>query len=34
MRHIKQASTFIGLAYEGKDIVFLIEYSSSRDFGP
>jgi hypothetical protein len=27
---------FVGLAYEGKDIVFrfVIEYSSSRDFGP
>jgi hypothetical protein len=28
--------TFIGLAYERKDIVFrfIIEYSSLRDFGP
>ncbi len=27
---------FIGLAYQGKDIVFrfIIEYSSERDFGP
>jgi hypothetical protein len=27
---------FIGLAYQGKDIVFgfVIEYSSLRDFGP
>jgi hypothetical protein len=27
---------FIGLAYQGKDIVFrfIIEYSSLRDFGP
>jgi hypothetical protein len=27
---------FISLAYQGKDIVFrfIIEYSSSRDFGP
>jgi hypothetical protein len=36
MGHIKQASTFIGLAYQGKDIVFkfIIEYSSLKDFGP
>jgi hypothetical protein len=29
-------SDFVGLAYQGKDIVFrfLIEYSSLRDFGP
>jgi len=28
--------TFIGLAYQGKDIVFrfIIDYSSLRDFGP
>ncbi len=29
--------TFVGLAYQGKDIVvfrFIIEYSSLRDFGP
>jgi len=28
--------SFIGLAYQGKDIVFrfIIEYSSLRDFGP
>ncbi len=28
--------TFVGLALEGKDIVFryIIEYSSLRDFGP
>jgi len=27
---------FVGVAYEGKDIVlrFLIEYSGLRDFGP
>jgi hypothetical protein len=26
---------FVGLAYQGKDIVFrFIEYSSLRDFGP
>jgi hypothetical protein len=27
---------FVGLAYQGKDIVFrfIMEYSSSRDFGP
>jgi hypothetical protein len=27
---------FVGLAYQGKDIVFrfIIEYSSLRDFGP
>jgi hypothetical protein len=27
---------FIGLAYQGKDIVFrfIVEYSSLRDFGP
>jgi hypothetical protein len=29
-------SHFIGLAYQGKDIVFrfIIEYSSLRNFGP
>jgi hypothetical protein len=29
-------SRFIGLAYQGKDIVFrfIIEYSGLRDFGP
>jgi len=29
-------STFVGLAYQGKDIVlrFIIEYSSLREFGP
>jgi hypothetical protein len=29
-------SNFVGLAYQGKDIVlrFIIEFSSSRDFGP
>jgi hypothetical protein len=28
--------TFIGFAYQGKDIVsgFILEYSSLRDFGP
>jgi hypothetical protein len=28
--------TFLGLAYQGKDIVFtfIIEYSSLKDFGP
>ncbi len=27
---------FVGLAYQGKDVVFrcIIEYSSLRDFGP
>jgi hypothetical protein len=27
---------FVGLAYQGKDVVFrfIIEYSSSKDFGP
>jgi hypothetical protein len=38
-RHYTKGSTtisFIGLAYQGKDIVFrfIIEYSSFRDFGP
>jgi len=30
------ASTFVGLAYKGEDIVFrfIIEYSSLTDFGP
>jgi hypothetical protein len=30
------STEFIGLAYEGKDIVFrfIIEYSNLRDFGP
>jgi hypothetical protein len=30
------STCFVGLAYQGKDIVFrfLIEYSSLRDFGP
>jgi hypothetical protein len=29
-------ASFVGLAYQGKDIVFIfiIEYSSLRDFGP
>jgi hypothetical protein len=29
-------SSFVGLAYQGKDIVFgfIIEYSSLMDFGP
>jgi len=29
-------NTFVGLAYQGKDIVFrfIIEYSSLKDFGP
>jgi hypothetical protein len=29
-------NVFVGLAYQGKDIVFrfIIEYSSLRDFGP
>jgi hypothetical protein len=29
-------STFVGLAYQGKDIVLrlVIEYSSLKDFGP
>jgi hypothetical protein len=32
----EQNISFIGLAYEGKDIVFrfIIEYTSSMDFGP
>jgi hypothetical protein len=32
----KVVCLFIGLAYQGKDIVFrfIIEYSSLRDFGP
>jgi hypothetical protein len=31
-----QEPNFVGLAYQGKDIVFrfIIEYGSSRDFGP
>jgi hypothetical protein len=31
-----EAEIFVGLAYQGKDIVvrFIIEYSSLRDFGP
>jgi hypothetical protein len=31
-----QIGAFVGLAYEGKDIVFrfIIEYNSLRDFGP
>jgi hypothetical protein len=30
------STNFVGLAYQGKDIVyrFIIEYSSLRDFGP
>jgi hypothetical protein len=34
--NISDQSSFIGLAYQGKDIVFrfIIEYSSLRDFGP
>jgi hypothetical protein len=35
--HIRYLCTLFGLAYQGKkDIVFrfIIEYSSSRDFGP
>jgi hypothetical protein len=34
---INDSSNFVGLAYQGKDIVvfrFNIEYSSLRDFGP
>jgi hypothetical protein len=29
-------NSFVGFAYQGKDIVFsfIIEYSSLRDFGP
>jgi hypothetical protein len=37
VEHILPFKTlFIGLTYEGKDIVFrfIIEYSSLRDFGP
>jgi hypothetical protein len=32
----KAHSSFVGLAYQGKDIVFgfILEYSSLRDFGP
>jgi len=35
-RQVPITSFFIGLAYQGKDIVFgfIIEYSSLRDFGP
>jgi hypothetical protein len=31
-----QDNNFVGLAYQGKDIVFrfIMEYSSLRDFGP
>jgi hypothetical protein len=34
--YLIRASDFIGLAYQGKDIVFrfIIEYSCLRDFGP
>jgi hypothetical protein len=30
------STSFVGLAYQGKDIMFrfIIEYSSLRDFGP
>jgi hypothetical protein len=33
---LEQKTMFIGLAYQGKDIVFrlIIEYNSLRDFGP
>ncbi len=33
---INKSLEFVGLAYQGKDIVFrlIIEYSSLRDFGP
>jgi len=32
----RQPAQLVGLAYQGKDIVFgvIIEYSSLRDFGP
>jgi hypothetical protein len=32
----RNGPSFVGLAYQGKDIVlrFIIEYSSLRDFGP
>jgi hypothetical protein len=35
-KFMKFMITFVGLAYQGKDIVFrfIIEYSSLRDFGP
>jgi hypothetical protein len=34
--HVWMATTFVGLALVGKEIVFrfIIEYSSLRDFGP
>jgi hypothetical protein len=34
--NFKTLQNFIGLAYQGKDIVFrfIIEYSSLMDFGP
>jgi hypothetical protein len=36
LRIVKALCYFVGLAYQGKDIVFrfIIEYSSLRDFGP
>jgi len=36
MLNVHNLLHFIGLAYQGKDIVFrfIIEYSSLRDFGP
>jgi hypothetical protein len=35
-KQTNKVGVFIGLAYQGKDIVFrfIIEYSSLRDFGP
>jgi hypothetical protein len=36
MLFIWASAQFVGLVYQGKDIVFIIiiEYSSLRDFGP
>jgi hypothetical protein len=35
-RHMERKHFIVGLAYQGKDIVFrfIIEYSSLMDFGP
>jgi len=35
-RGLKDGEVLVGLAYQGKDIVFrfIIEYSSLRDFAP
>jgi hypothetical protein len=36
VQYIDWSRWFVGLAYQGKDIVFrfIVEYSSLRDFGP